>query len=367
MGQYKLISLPRRIHNRPLPQVTTIDLRNNRSDPNRGSISQPLYQAIHETLRDDGQIILLLNRRGFATAIQCPACGHVVACPDCDLPLTHHHEGSKAVCHYCEYTIPTPPVCPVCQFDGIRYTGIGTQKLEMEVKQRFPGISMARMDSDTMRKPGSHERTLAEFRSGKTRVLMGTQMIAKGLDFPNVLLVGVINADTALHFPDFRAAERTFQLVTQVAGRTGRGSKAGRVLVQTFSPDHPAIALASHHDFLGFAAQELANREKFQYPPFGSMARIIIRGPDLSITEAFADSVGRLLVRVRDQQSESKIRILGPAPPPFSRLRGNYRFHIMLVADTAASLNRILTRVDAELKPPKDVLYVIDIDPVDML
>jgi len=366
-GQYKIVSLPRRIHNRPLPIVTTIDLRSNKSDPNRGSISQPLYQAIHETLRDDGQIILLLNRRGFATAIQCPACGNVVACPDCDLPLTHHHEGSKAVCHYCDYTIPTPPVCPICKFDGIRYTGLGTQKLEMEVKQRFPNATIARMDSDTMRKPGSHERTLSDFRNGKTRILMGTQMIAKGLDFPNVLLVGVINADTALHFPDFRASERTFQLVTQVAGRTGRGSKAGRVLVQTFSPDHPAIQLASHHDFLGFAAQELANREKFSYPPYGSMARMIIRGPDLHITEAFSDSVGRLLTKIREQQSESQVRILGPAPPPFSRLRGNFRFHIMLVADTAASLNRLLTRVDAELKPPKDVLYVIDIDPVDML
>ncbi len=366
-GQYKIVSLPRRIHNRPLPIVTTIDLRSNKSDPNRGSISQPLYQAIHETLRDDGQIILLLNRRGFATAIQCPACGNVVACPDCDLPLTHHHEGSKAVCHYCEYTIPTPPVCPVCKFDGIRYTGLGTQKLEMEVKQRFPNATVARMDSDTMRRPGSHERTLSEFRTGKTQILMGTQMIAKGLDFPNVLLVGVINADTALHFPDFRAAERTFQLVTQVAGRTGRGSKAGRVLVQTFSPDHPAIQLASHHDFLGFAAQELANREKFCYPPYGSMARMIIRGPDLNITETFADSVGRLLTKIREQQNETQIRILGPAPPPFSRLRGNFRFHVMLIAETAVSLNRLLTRVDAELKPPKDVLYVIDIDPVDML
>ncbi len=359
--------MPRRIHNRPMPIITNVDLRNRQSDPNRGSISTPLYEAIRETLRDDGQIILLLNRRGFATAIQCPACGHVVSCPDCDLPLTHHHEGSKAVCHYCDYTIPTPPVCPKCKFDGIRYTGLGTQKLEMEVKSRFAGVSVARMDSDTMKKPGSHERTLSEFRRGEIRILLGTQMIAKGLDFPNVLLVGVINADTALHFPDFRAAEKTFQLVTQVAGRTGRGEKPGRVLVQTFSPEHPAIQMASQHDYQGFMGQELTSREKFGYPPYGSIARIIVRGPELPPTEAFADTIARAITKTREIQGATDVRLLGPAAPPIARLRGNHRLHMILVSSDAGQLNRLLTRVDSELKPPKDVLYVIDVDPIDML
>ncbi len=233
----------------------------------RGAISQPLYQAIQEALRDGGQVILLLNRRGYSTTIQCPDCGHVVKCPDCDITLTHHREGEKAACHYCEYVIPAPPKCPECGFDAIRYSGMGTQKLEAEIHARFPDVPCLRMDSDSMAKPGSHEQALDRFRSGEVKILVGTQMIAKGLDFPNVTLVGVINADTALHFPDFRAAERTFQLVTQVAGRTGRGERGGRVVVQTYSPDHPAILAAQRHDYIMFANQELPVRREFGYPP----------------------------------------------------------------------------------------------------
>ncbi|MCA9131566.1 MAG: primosomal protein N', partial [Planctomycetales bacterium] len=183
-GAYRLASLPRRIHNRPLPQVTTIDLRNHRPQPGRGALTRPLHQAVEEALAARGQVILLLNRRGFATNIQCPQCGHVVACPDCDLPLTHHRDGAKACCHYCDYHIPTPPACPQCKFDGVRYSGLGTQRLEVEVRHRFPQATIARMDSDTMRKPGSHERVLGQFRDGKIQILLGTQMIAKGLDFP---------------------------------------------------------------------------------------------------------------------------------------------------------------------------------------
>jgi primosomal protein N' (replication factor Y) (superfamily II helicase) len=365
-GQYRLATLPRRIHNRPLPQVTTIDLRQYSQEPARGSMSRQLQQAITETLNDKGQVILLLNRRGFATTIQCPQCGYVVACPDCDLPLTHHRDGGKAVCHYCDYQIPTPPVCPQCKFDGIRFSGLGTQRLEIEVQQRFPQARVGRMDSDTMRKPGSHERMLTEFREGKVHILLGTQMIAKGLDFPNVLLVGVINADTALHFPDFRAAERTFQLVTQVAGRTGRGERAGHVLVQTFSPDHPSIIAASKHDFVGFANDELTKREQFGYPPFGCLARVIMRGPDQKETEGFAESfVGKL--QANRQLQGIDCRILGPAPPPLSKLRGKYRFHAMLMTSEPAPLNHLLVRTVADIKPPKDVQYVIDIDPMDTL
>jgi len=365
-GIYRLASLPRRIHNRPLPEVTTVDLRMQHAEPNRGAISRPLYQAIGETLKEQGQVILLLNRRGFATTIQCPSCGHVVACPDCDLPLTHHRDGAKAVCHYCDYQIPTPPVCPACKFDGMNYTGLGTQRLEIEVQHRFPQAKIARMDSDTMRRPGSHERVLTQFRKGELQILLGTQMIAKGLDFPNVLLVGVINADSALHFPDFRASERTFQLVTQVAGRTGRGEKTGRVLVQTFSPDHPAIVAASRHDFVNFAREELVKREHFGYPPFGYLARIIMRGPDQAPTEAFAESVAGRLQTVRQLQG-IEARMLGPAPPPLAKLRGKFRYHILIHTAEPEPLNRLLVRTVAELKPPKDVQYVIDIDPLDTL
>ncbi|MEZ6133498.1 MAG: primosomal protein N' [Pirellulaceae bacterium] len=365
-GVYRLANLPRRIHNRPLPQVTTIDLRLQKQSPNQGAISRQLHQAIDETLTQKGQVILLLNRRGFATAIQCPKCGHVEACPDCDLPLTHHRDGAKACCHYCDFQIPTPPVCSQCKFDGIRFSGLGTQRLEIEVQRRFPSAQVARMDSDTMRKPGSHERVLNDFRQEKIQILLGTQMIAKGLDFPNVLLVGVINADTALHFPDFRAAEKTFQIVTQVAGRTGRGAKAGHVLVQTFSPEHPAIVAASKHDFAGFARDELIKRAQFGYPPHGCLARIIVRGPNITETEGFAESFVRRLHSTRELQGID-CRILGPAPPPLSKLRGKYRFHAILQTSEPEPLNRLIVKTIADIKPPKEVQYVIDIDPLDTL
>lgn len=366
-GRATLISLGSRVEDRPLPDVQLVDLRM-KDQRSGGSLSKPLLQAMQQTISEQGQIILLLNRRGFATSIQCPACGHVVGCPDCDMPLTHHRDGSKAVCHYCDYQIPTPPWCPECKFDGIRYGGLGTQRLEVEVKAKFPDAQVARMDSDTMRKAGSHERVLTAFKRGEVQILLGTQMIAKGLDFPNVLLVGVINADSALHFPDFRAAERTFQLVTQVAGRTGRGQRGGRVLVQTFTPEHPAIEAASHHDYEKFAAQELEQRKRYAYPPHGRVARIIIRGSDENQTEAFAESLAEKLEAVRTLKG-AEVRILGPAPPPMSRLRGKFRFHILMQCADASVLGGVIRRVREDTKtPPKtDIQYVVDIDALDML
>lgn len=366
-GHAELVSMPTRVENRPMPDVQLIDLRV-RDDRTSGAISRPLHAAVEETLKEQGQVILLLNRRGFATTIQCPSCGHVVACPDCDMPLTHHRDGGKAVCHYCDYTIATPPWCPACRFDGIRYGGLGTQRLEVEVKARFPDARVARMDGDTMKRPGSHQRVLSAFRSGELNILLGTQMIAKGLDFPNVLLVGVINADSALHFPDFRAAERTFQLVTQVAGRTGRGDRGGRVIVQTFSPEHPAIQAASRHDYLQFATDEMVNRRKFNYPPLGSVGRIIIRGAIEDVTEATAEAMLGRLEAARTKLGY-EVRILGPAPPPMSKLRGKYRFHILLQSVEAAHLGETIRHgLETFTIPEKDdVQYVIDIDPMDML
>jgi len=366
-GHAELIRMDHRIANRPMPAVQLVDLRQ-REERGGGAISRPLATAIKQTLGEDGQVILLLNRRGFATTIQCPACGHVVACPDCDLPLTHHRDGSKALCHYCDFTIATPPWCPACRFDGIRYGGLGTQRLEVEVKARFPDTVVARMDSDTMRRPGSHQKVLSAFRSGEIRILLGTQMIAKGLDFPNVLLVGVINADSALHFPDFRAAERTFQLVTQVAGRTGRGDRGGQVIVQTFSPDHPAIIAASTHDFVGFANGEMIQRRKFDYPPLGSVARIIIRGPVEEATEAFAQKMMDNLEQSR-QKLGVEVRLLGPAPPPIAKLRGKFRFHILLQAKHSGELGETIRRATMAIANPAkdDIQFVVDIDPMDML
>ena len=224
------------------------------------------------------------------------------------------------------------------------------------------------MDSDTMRRPGSHQRVLSMFRSGDLDILLGTQMIAKGLDFPNVLLVGVINADGALHFPDFRAAERTFQLVTQVAGRTGRGDRGGRVIVQTFTPEHPAIQAASRHDYDQFAKDEMAVRRRFNYPPLGSVGRIIIRGTVEDVTEAIADSLLARLEAARDKLGV-EVRILGPAPPPISKLRGKYRFHILLQSVEAAHLGETIRKATETftIAEKDDVQYVIDIDPMDML
>jgi primosomal protein N' (replication factor Y) len=366
-GPWKLVEMPRRVFDRPLPHVHTIDLRaETHSRHSRGAISRPLHQAMAKTLEDGGQVILLLNRRGFSTHIQCPACGKVMMCPECDIALTHHREGENAVCHYCDYRTLAPPGCPECHFDGLRYSGLGTQRLEAEVRSRFPGVSCLRMDSDSMRKPGSHEAALARFRNGDVQVLLGTQMIAKGLDFPNVTLVGVVNADTALHLPDFRAAERTFQLVTQVAGRTGRGDRGGHVLVQTFSPEHPAIQAAVRHDYAMFAEPELAARREYEYPPFSALVRFVVRGSEAQSSDAFAQHLGERL-REASATRELAVRVLGPTAAPIARLRGKYRFHLLAQAADGDSLREVARETAAGLKPPEDVQWIVDVDPLDML
>ncbi|MBN2581179.1 MAG: primosomal protein N' [Pirellulales bacterium] len=393
VGRYKLVELPRRVLDRPLPMVGTVDLRidRHRRAVTRGSIGRQLHAAVARTLEADGQVILLLNRRGYSTHIQCPACGHVVMCPHCDIALTHHRKEEIALCHFCDYEIPTPASCPACQFAGIRYSGVGTQRLEAEVRARFPNVPCLRMDTDTMQGRGSHERALAAFRAGKVKILLGTQMIAKGLDFPNVTLVGVINADTALHLPDFRAAERTFHLVTQVAGRTGRGEKGGRVLVQTFNPEHPAIQAAVRHDYAAFAAGELPLRQMLRYPPFASMIRLVIRGPTEPTVHEFAKYLGERLreaIGVQDSMVESRrskveippptldprpstldqeVRVLGPAPAPFAKLRGQYRFQIQLQGPDGDRLRTAVRQTAEGLEPPEGVQWIVDVDPVDMM
>lgn len=365
-GEYRLVQMPRRVLDRPLPAVGTIDLRNDTSRGPRGAICRQLHAAIAEALADGGQVILLLNRRGFSTHIQCPSCGHVLRCPECDIALVHHRTQEIALCHYCDYQVPAPTACPECQFAGIRYSGLGTQRLEMEVRARFPDVGCARMDTDSMQGRGSHQRVLGDFRAGKTRILLGTQMIAKGLDFPDVTLVGVINADTALHLPDFRAAERTFYLVTQVAGRTGRGSKGGRVLVQTFNPDHPAIRAAVRHDYAAFAAGELPMRKMFGYPPFGSMIRLVARGTSEQTTGEFAGRLAHLVKAALEAQA-TEARVLGPAPAPFARLKGKYRFHLQLQGPDGDKLRAAVRQATADLQAPDDVQWIADVDPLAML
>lgn len=364
---FRLIAMPRRVEDRPLPAVATIDLRLEfQSKSHRGAVSRSLVRAIEDALEGGGQVILLLNRRGYSTHIQCPACGHVVKCPACDLALTHHRQDEQLLCHYCDFQMPSPVRCPQCTFDGIRFSGFGTERLEAEVKGRFPAAGVLRMDSDTMQKPGSHEAALAKFKSGQVQILLGTQMIAKGLDFPNVTLVGVVNADTTLHFCDLRAAERTFQLVTQVAGRTGRGDKGGRVLVQTFSPDHYAILAAIDHDYARFAAAELPSRQKHLYPPFASLIRLIFRGESEPAVEQFAEAAGGKL-RAAIEAAGIEHRVLGPAPCPIARLRGLFRYHILLCSPAAESLRAAVRGVTEQFEPIEGLQWVVDVDPLDLL
>jgi primosomal protein N' (replication factor Y) len=366
-GQITLVAMPRRVLDRPMPLVGTIDLRDEiHSRQSRGAISRPLHHAIRTALEQGGQVILLLNRRGFATHIQCPACGTVLRCPECDIALTHHRQHDIALCHYCDYQVPAPTACPQCHFAGIRYSGLGTQRLEAEVLARFPGVPCLRMDTDAMQTRGAHEKALEAFRTGAVRILLGTQMIAKGLDFPNVTLVGVINADTALHLPDFRAAERTFQLVTQVAGRTGRGEKGGRVLVQTFNPEHPAIQAAVHHDYAAFAREELPMRQMMRYPPFTTLVRLVVRGPQERTAEAFAKSLAERLLAVLETTNVDA-RVLGPAPAPFARLRGLYRFQIQVQGPLGEQIRRAVRETTEAATPPEEVQWIADVDAVEML
>jgi primosomal protein N' (replication factor Y) len=370
-GQYSLLSLPRRVLERPLPLVRLIDRRH--QGPPKGrwtALSEELDRAMRDAMKAGGQVMLLLNRRGFSTHVHCPACGHVEVCRFCDLAMTYHKQRDVMLCHYCGYEQEPLKNCPLCGQSAVRYQGLGTEKLQTEIEERFPGKIVRRMDSDTMRRPGSHGRTLSAFRKGLIDILLGTQMIAKGLDFPNVTLVGVVNADIGLHFPDFRSAERTFQLLSQVAGRTGRGPLGGKVLVQTFTPEHPAIALAAAHDYAGFVATEMAHRKEHQYPPYHRLARLIVRSRDQDAAAAFADRMSDAFSAALTKLAAAgplEVRLLGPAEAPVFRLKGYYRFHFQLHSSSAGTLHQVLRATLPALRPPAGVEFTLDVDPFQML
>lgn len=371
-GQYRLLTLPNRVLDRPLPHVALIDLRHEDSGHGRyQAISHTLERAMHDALRKGGQIMLLLNRRGFSTHVHCPACGYVEMCRFCDLALTHHRLRDVMLCHYCGYEQAPPNICPGCSKSQVRYQGLGTEKLQTEIEARFPGFVVRRMDSDTMKSPGSHARVLTAFRRGLIHILLGTQMIAKGLDFPNVTLVGVVNADVGLHIPDFRSAERTFQLLSQVSGRTGRGPQGGRVLVQTFNPEQPCIALAARHDYLGFVTNELAHRRVHNYPPYERMMRLIIRSKDEEAAAQFAERLTGAfhgaLSGATGRAPSAPVRILGPAEAPVHRLKGYFRYHFQLQSPSPAALHELVRAVAPTVRPPAGVEFVLDVDPFNML
>jgi primosomal protein N' (replication factor Y) len=287
----------------------------------------------------------------------------VQKCNACDISLTYHRERQRATCHGCDAEFRPPEHCPDCGATSLHYGGIGTERLEREVKSAFPDRVVRRMDSDSMRSHGSHEKVLEAFKAGQVDILLGTQMIAKGLDFPEVTLVGVVNADTALHLPDFRASERTFQLVAQVAGRTGRGDRPGRVLVQTFCPEDPAIRYAAAHDYAGFVGEELPRRRAHDLPPFSRLVRLIARGVVPQETQEF---MGNLADALR-AASPGTVQFRGPSPAPVSKIRNLFRFHLQMKAATSGPLHELLKSVLPAHEPPHGVELAVDVDPISML
>jgi primosomal protein N' (replication factor Y) len=361
------LRLPDRAGTHPLPDVQLVDLRRNRPGPTADKrISMPLFRAIEETLAAGDQIIVFLNRRGFAPSVRCTACGQMAVCPDCSVALTFHKRDGEVRCHYCDHRAPLSVRCSKCGTDALTLEGLGTEKLEETLSAAFPSARVARLDRDVA--GGKKvEATLARMRSREIDILVGTQMVTKGHDLPNVTLVGVVNADAALSIPDFRASERTFQLLVQVAGRAGRGDVAGKVLIQTWDPECPAVALAARHDVDAFLDRELRDRRELAYPPFTRAALVRVE----AIDEGHARDACLALTRVAlacDPVRTGKVIVQGPAPAPIARVRNRYRFRVMLRAAERPPLRAVLARVDeARASLPREIRASIDVDPVQLL
>jgi primosomal protein N' (replication factor Y) (superfamily II helicase) len=378
-GKYRLLELPDRVEGRPLPPVEIVDLRIERQleaaspVPRSGPLilGEALIDALNERLLRGEQSILLLNRRGYATFVQCRACGHVWRCLACNVSMTYHRGRRRIVCHYCLHEEQPPARCTECSSEEVSFRGVGTEQVEREVGELFPRARVARMDVDTTAARWSHHEILERVGAGEIDILLGTQMIAKGLDFPNVTLVGVINADVAMNLPDFRASERTFQLLTQVAGRAGRGPRGGSVLIQTALPHHYAIRAALQHDYAAFASRELEERSAPLYPPHARLCNIVISGTDEAAVEiACRDAAGWLHALLMQHRAADSVALVGPAPCAIDRIRGRWRWHLLLRGTSARALGgacrQLATRYPfragrAELR------MAIDRDPVSLL
>ncbi|MBN2060946.1 MAG: primosomal protein N' [Deltaproteobacteria bacterium] len=372
-GRYRLLSMPERIEKRPLPEMHIVDMKKvSESSKKENIISPPLEEAIRDTLEKKKQTMLFLNRRGFSRVYLCRACGVPVKCRNCDLTLTLHLKKNRLSCHYCGFSIAPPSVCEKCGHGDMRAFGFGTERLETLLKTRFPDARIARMDRDSTQRKGQTYDILRNFSKGDIDILVGTQMITKGYDFPNVTLVGVIAADLSLDFPDFRAGERTFQLISQVAGRAGRGDMKGRVIIQTFNPDHYAITAALSNDYTAFFLKERDLRELLEYPPFSYLACLRFMGNSSRDTSMMAQRVGREMKAMIDgwPQKGKKINILGPVESPLSRLKGKYRWQILIKSKGTELLHYYLREVEKlSVKSLKKsgVTMVIDVDPYQML
>ena len=404
-GKYALLQLPQRADDRKMPLVRVIDMRQEaRKEKGTPIFSQKLKEEITLRLERREQVMLFLNRRGYATSLQCPKCGFVAECPNCSVALTYHRSRQRLLCHICGHQAQAPTLCPngKCRNPAIRYAGLGTEKVEDTLTKLFPRARVRRMDSDALKRKDDYRRILGDFRTGRIDILVGTQMIAKGLHFPNVTLVGIIYADLSLHQPDFRAGERTFQLLTQVAGRAGRGEVEGEVIVQAFTPFHPAIQYARRHDFAGFYEQEIEFRDQLKYPPISRAALLTLKGRNEEKVRLSADHVrkeieklaGRGSQKVGKRESESAepvksgamsahfptfplsqlpafhalpdLIIAGPAPAPLLRAETYYRYQLMLRTRQMSKLSRSLANLRETLTLPEDVSLTVDVDPVNL-
>ncbi len=386
-GKYHRLCLPERVHGRPLPAVTIVDLRSPSGRPVRGApdaassaaktaphepdtplFSPPLLTAMDETLARGEQTLLFLNRRGFASAMRCLACGEPAGCPSCSVSLTLHRRRAALLCHHCGYARSARDLgCAACGRGTLVALGLGTERVEAEIARLFPTARVGRLDRDTTVRPGAHRRILEAWSGGTLDVLIGTQMVAKGHDVPGVTLVGVLLADVALSMPDFRAGERAFQLLTQVAGRAGRGALPGRVIVQTYRPTHHSLVAAAAHDYESFAPQELEYRRETEYPPFARLAVLRFEGPELDRTGALAD---RLAARVRSESAARGVLMRGPAPAPLERLRGRHRWQLVLTSARVRALHDVIRAIRAAWRvspEARNIRLVVDVDPVSML
>lgn len=364
-GKYLHLALPFRVEDKPLPHITIVDQRVH-ATPNERVISTPLRHAIAACLQRHEQCLILINRRGFAAYLQCRDCGTVPQCANCSVSLTYHRRDRTLKCHYCDFSQPAPAACPICHSPTLHAFGLGTQQVEDVLHALFPQARLGRMDRDTTRGKAAHQRILRALSDGEVDILVGTQMIAKGHDYPNITLVGVISADGALAIPDFRAPERLFQLLTQVAGRAGRGKARGEVLIQTYRPDHYSISFAHHHDFHGFFHSEMQRRQSLLYPPFTRLAKLLLESPNVVQVQAASQHLATILQR--HMPDAHQLTLLGPAEAPIVKLHNRYRWHILLKAASSRVLHRCLHAALSEAKHDKHdlqgVRLSVDMDPM---